>query len=66
MTVRVPLVFSILPLMVVLGGCYESPDVTVFEPGVYKGKADPMLDDQQREQRERTLAERFQAVQTDR
>ena len=26
-----------------LAGCYESPQVTLFEPGVYKGADDPLL-----------------------
>ena len=32
-----------LLLTVFLTGCYESPSVTLFEPGVYKGAADPLL-----------------------
>ncbi len=34
---------SALALAAVLTGCYEDPDVTVYEPGVYKGKEDPLL-----------------------
>ncbi|MXZ81328.1 MAG: hypothetical protein F4Z15_08230 [Gammaproteobacteria bacterium] len=30
-------------LAVLLTGCLESPEVTVFEPGVYKGADDPLL-----------------------
>lgn len=32
-----------LALALALTGCYESIDVTVAEPGVYKGKEDPLL-----------------------
>lgn len=55
-----------LAMMAVLGGCYESPDVTVYEPGVYKGKPDPLLDKLQAEKRQEQLIDRFHAVQTDR
>lgn len=48
-----------------LGGCYENSDVTVYEPGEYKGMRDPLLQ-QNPEQRAETLAKRFQMVQTDR
>ncbi len=30
-------------LTATLTGCYESPTVTLFEPGVYKGADDPLL-----------------------
>lgn len=49
-----------------LTGCYESPDVTLTEPGVYKGKVDPLLakfDDQQLQQE---LTARFEETQVDR
>lgn len=66
MSVRVGLLALVLPLSMALYGCYESPDVTVFEPGVYKGKSDPLLDKQKSAQRDQQLADRFNAVQTDR
>lgn len=49
-----------------LAGCYESPDVTVYEPGVYKGTDDPLLDKITSEQRQEQLVERFRLGQTDR
>lgn len=30
-------------LAVLMTGCYESPEVIVYEPGVYKGAKDPLL-----------------------
>ena len=48
-----------------LGGCLESPEVTVHEPGKYKGKDDPLLA-QQVASREQQLQKRFQDVQVDR
>lgn len=37
-----------LLLAISLTGCLESPEVTVFEPGVYKGADDPLLADRDR------------------
>ncbi|MDT8437409.1 MAG: hypothetical protein RQ729_00195 [Wenzhouxiangellaceae bacterium] len=52
-----------LPLLVVaallLAGCYESPDVTRFEPGVYKGESDPLLAKSGNTAHQENLAERF-------
>lgn len=48
-----------------LAGCYEDTDVTLHEPGKYKGPKDP-LTDQQAAAREEALQKRFQLVQTDR
>jgi hypothetical protein len=60
---------TLLPALVLLAGlltgCYESSDVTVYEPGEYKGKSDPLLN-QDSTQRAETLAKRFELVQTDR
>lgn len=49
-----------------LSGCYESPDVTLHEPGVYKGAEDPLLAKAQQSQHADELRERMLAVQTDR
>jgi len=48
-----------------LSGCWEDTDVTIHEPGAYKGPADPLLA-QDAGARESVLKERFQMVQTDR
>jgi hypothetical protein len=40
---RILMTASAFALAVALTGCYEDPDVTVYEPGVYKGKDDPLL-----------------------
>jgi hypothetical protein len=50
--------------VVLLGGCYEDPDVTVHEAHVYKGKADVHAEDAAA--RAETLRQRFSQVQTDR
>ena len=53
-------------LVVLLAGCYESPDATVFEPGVYKGAKDPLLAQQGAAERQKALMKRFSHGQTDR
>jgi hypothetical protein len=52
-----------LIMVVSLAGCYESADVTIYEPGEYKGPKDPLL---QGNDRTETLKKRFSMVQTDR
>jgi len=49
-----------------LSGCWESTDVTVHEPGEYKGMKDPLVESKSAAAREETLQQRFQMVQTDR
>lgn len=46
-----------------LAGCYESTEVTVYEPGQYKGAKDPLLKGANRTE---TLQKRFSMIQTDR
>lgn len=48
-----------------MSGCYETADVTVHEPGKYKGADDPLLK-QQAAAREEALRKRFDLVQADR
>ncbi len=48
-----------------LSGCSESPNVTLHEPGQFKGARDPLLD-QQGSARQEALGKRFQLVQQDR
>lgn len=55
----------ILALGTALAGCYESTEVTEFEPGIYKGESDPLLSADAGERAE-TLEMRFKTVQTDR
>lgn len=49
-----------------LVGCYESPDVKLHEPGVYKGDRDPLMALERSEQQQAKLKDRFNLVQTDR
>ena len=53
-------------VMAGLAGCYESPDVTLHKPGVYKGDKDPLQAMQRSPEQQATLRERFDLVQRDR
>ena len=48
-----------------VAGCYESTNVTLSQPGQYKGQKDPLLA-QQTSSRSEALKKRFQLVQLDR
>ena len=48
-----------------LAGCWDSTEVTVHNPGEYKGEPDPLLA-QSASTRADGLNKRFQSVQTDR
>ena len=58
-------VLAVLGGTALLAGCYDDTDVTVYEPGEYKGTSDPLLK-KDAEARAATLEERFNLVQTDR
>ena len=47
-------------------GCTDKTTVTLHEPGVYKGNADPLLELQKDPEYSETLQERFVRGQTDR
>ena len=49
-----------------LTGCYESGEVTVQEPGVYKGKSDPLVEKMKTASLQGELDDRFRAGQMDR
>ncbi|MBS3785744.1 MAG: hypothetical protein KGY57_02935 [Gammaproteobacteria bacterium] len=47
-------------LVVALTGCYESvSDVTIYEPGVYKGSDDPLLNQTGSAESAEALRQRF-------
>jgi hypothetical protein len=58
------LALAFLPLS--LTACAERAEVTLHEPGVYKGGEDPLLAKQQSPQYAETLQERFAKGQSDR
>ncbi len=65
-TCKMKCAWTIAGLLVCLlvAGCYESTDVTLHEPGVYKGKVDKH--EQTPAEREEILRQRILDVQTDR
>ncbi len=52
-------------LTFLLAGCYESTSVTSYQPGVYKGTSDPLLQ-ASADQRAEAMKKRFELVQMDR
>ena len=58
------LALALLPMS--LTACAERANVTLHEPGVYKGGVDPLLAQQQNPQQIQTLQERFAKGQSDR
>ncbi len=57
---------AVLAIVLLLGGCYESPDVTLHEPGEYKGEADPFLEKAADPEHQEQLQQRLARGQTDR
>lgn len=57
-------IFTIIFALLFLAGCYEDTDVTMHEPGIYKGKIDQH--DLTVQEREAVLKKHFLHVQTDR
>lgn len=57
--------FLAAAIAVMLTGCWEDTDVTLHEPGEYKGARDPLLHPGAAS-RDEALQARFRLVQTDR
>lgn len=51
---------------VVLTACYEEPELTLYEPGVYKGRTDPLLELERTDEQQSKLRRRLELGQTDR
>ncbi len=61
----VPLALALLaPLL--LAGCYEDVTPTNYEPGVYKGETDPLLEKLESGDLREELDQRFETAATDR
>lgn len=54
-----------ISLALTLAACSES-DVTLYEPGVYKGPVDPLVEKQGSAAQQEKLLSRFNQIQTDR
>lgn len=57
-------ILTMMGVLLAVAGCGDS--VTVYEPGVYKGDTDPLLEKQASAEHQERLRERFETVQTDR
>ena len=67
MKTRVVLKVGSLAVLAVLAtGCSRATDVTVYEPGVYKGSKDPLVKAHATAEHKALLQERFTKGQTDR
>lgn len=62
--IAIPALVLLAPLA--LAGCYEDTTPTQYEPGVYKGADDPLLDKLEDEELRNQLDERFERAATDR
>lgn len=49
-----------------LAGCYQSPEIKIYKPGVYKGGKDPLLEKERSPEQQAALQKRFDLVQRDR
>ena len=55
----VPGVAAVVALTLALGGCGDGEKVTLHEPGVYKGKTDPLVSLQETPEQQAKLQERL-------
>ncbi len=63
---RIAVCLLMLLLASGLSGCYESPDLTYHQPGIYKGGKDPLIEKQSSLEYLVTIHKRFRNVQSDR
>ena len=59
-------IFMILVSSLLLTACYDDVGVTLYEPGVYKGPTDPLVNASRSKAHKERLRKRFDMVQTDR
>ena len=56
----------LISTVLVVVACYESPEVVLHKPGIYKGARDPLLAKQRSAKQQETLRERVMLIQADR
>jgi hypothetical protein len=66
MTVKGTGLMLLLVVLPLLSACYEKPEAVFFEPGVYKGRTDPLLALEATPAQQQKLLERLELVQMDR
>jgi hypothetical protein len=59
-------VVAVTAVLVAVAGCGDGRSVKVYEPGVYKGAADPLLTNLAKPELKQRLKERFTTGQLDR
>ena len=59
-------ILLLISTVLVVVACYESPDVVVHKPGVYKGARDPLLVKQRSAKQQEVLRERVMLIQAER
>jgi hypothetical protein len=59
-------ILLLISTILVVVACYESPDVVLQKPGVYKGARDPLLAKQRSAQQQEVLRKRVLLIQADR
>lgn len=63
---RIAAMLALVALVLPLAGCYESTSVERYEPGVYKGKYDPLRQKLRTESLQNRLEERATQAHSDR
>lgn len=59
-------IFLLTATILFVVACYESPEVVVHKPGIYKGARDPLLEKQRSAQQQEMLRDRVMLIQADR
>jgi hypothetical protein len=59
-------ILLLVSTVLVVIACYESPDVVVHKPGVYKGARDPLLVKQRSAKQQEVLRDRVMLIQAER
>ena len=59
-------ILLLVSTVLVVIACYESPDVVVHKPGVYKGARDPLLVKQRSAKQQEKLRDRVMLIQAER
>ena len=59
-------ILLLIAAILIVVACYESPEVVVHKPGVYKGARDPLLVKQRSAKQQEVLRERVMLIQAER
>jgi hypothetical protein len=59
-------ILLLISTILIVVACYESPEVSIRKPGVYKGARDPLLAKQRSAKQQEVLRERVMLIQAER